>query len=103
LTVSFERKRMMLEESDVTCGLVGCYAETYAYADGPLDVRWKGHSLPYRVFDKDQRVTHAAITENKHIYAAASVNEVEGHRSSTSSKMTVQGSRFQRNLLGATP
>ncbi|KQY68945.1 hypothetical protein ASD52_32820 [Ensifer sp. Root142] len=32
-----------------------------------LDVRWKGHSLPYRVFDKDQRVTHAAITENKRL------------------------------------
>ncbi|TCA27995.1 ISNCY family transposase, partial [Rhizobium leguminosarum bv. viciae] len=32
-----------------------------------LDVRWKGHSLPYKVFDKDQRVTHAAITENKRL------------------------------------
>ncbi|EJT06460.1 putative transposase, partial [Rhizobium sp. CCGE 510] len=43
------------------------YVETYAYADGRLDVRWKGHSLPYKVFDKDQRVTHAAITENKRL------------------------------------
>ncbi len=32
-----------------------------------MDVRWKGHSLPYRVFDKDQRVTHEAITENKRL------------------------------------
>ncbi|TBC01027.1 ISNCY family transposase, partial [Rhizobium ruizarguesonis] len=46
---------------------VGRYVETYAYADGRLDVRWKGHSLPYKVFDKDQRVTHAAITENKRL------------------------------------
>ncbi|MDH4984014.1 ISNCY family transposase [Aminobacter anthyllidis] len=67
LTFSFERQRIMLEESDVTRGLVGRYVETYAYADGRLDVRWKGHSLPYRVFDKDQRVTHAAITENKRL------------------------------------
>ena len=67
LTFSFERKRIMLEETDVTRGLVGRYVETYAYADGRLDVRWKGHSLPYRVFDKDQRVTHAAITENKRL------------------------------------
>lgn len=57
----------MLEETEVTRGLVGRYVETYAYADGRLDVRWKGHSLPYRVFDKDQRVTHAAITENKRL------------------------------------
>ncbi|MBY3527011.1 ISNCY family transposase, partial [Rhizobium laguerreae] len=67
LTFSFERQRIMLEESDVTRGLVGRYVETYAYADGRLDVRWKGHSLSYRVFDKDQRVTHAAITENKRL------------------------------------
>ena len=67
LTFSFERQRIMLEETEVTRGLVGRYVETYALADGRLDVRWKGHSLPYRVFDKDQRVTHAAITENKRL------------------------------------
>lgn len=67
LTFSFERQRIMLEETEVTRGLVGRYVETYAYADGRLDVRWKGHSLPYRVFDMDQRVTHAAITENKRL------------------------------------
>jgi hypothetical protein len=67
LTFSFERKRIMLAETEVTRGLVGRYVETYAYADGRLDVRWKGYSLPYTVFDKDQRVTHAAITENKRL------------------------------------
>lgn len=67
LTFSFERRRIMLEETEVTRGLVGRYVETYAYADGRLDVRWKGHSLRYTVFDKDQRVTHAAITENKRL------------------------------------
>ncbi|MBB3320297.1 MULTISPECIES: ISNCY family transposase [unclassified Rhizobium] len=67
LTFSFERKRIMLEETEVTRGLVGRYVETYAYADGRLDVRWKGYCLPYSVFDKDQRVTHAAITENKRL------------------------------------
>jgi hypothetical protein len=36
-------------------------------------VRWKGYSLPYTVFDKDQRVTHAAITENKRYRAAINV------------------------------
>ena len=67
LTFSYERQRIMLEETEVTRGLVGRYVETYALADGRLDVRWKGHSLPYQVFDKDQRVTHAAITENKRL------------------------------------
>jgi hypothetical protein len=67
LTFSFERQRIMLQETEVTRGLIGRYVETYAYADGRLDVRWKGYSLPYAVFDKDQRVTHAAITENKRL------------------------------------
>ena len=67
LSFSFERQKVMLIETEVSRGLAGKYVETYAYADGRLDVRWKGHSLPYTVFDKDQRVTHAAVTENKRL------------------------------------
>ena len=67
LSLSNERKRIILEEDDITRGLVGKYVDTYAFPDGRFDVRWKGLSLPYRTFDKDQRVTHAAITENKHL------------------------------------
>lgn len=57
----------MLEQTEIARGLVGRYAETYAYADGRLEVRWEGYSLPYTVFDKGQRVTHAAITKNKRL------------------------------------
>ncbi|MBP1806929.1 ISNCY family transposase [Rubellimicrobium aerolatum] len=70
LTLTYERKRILLEETEVTRGLVGRYVDTYAFPDGRLDVRWKGLPLPYRVFDPDQqRVTHAAITENKRLSA----------------------------------
>lgn len=51
----------------MTRGRVGKYAETYAYTDGRLDVHWKGYSLPDTMFDKDQPVTHAAVTENKRL------------------------------------
>ena len=34
---------------------------------GRLEVRWKGRSLPYSAFDKLQRVSHAAIVENKRL------------------------------------
>ena len=47
--------------------LAGCYVDTYSFPDGRFEVRWKGMSLPYRAFDKDQRVTHAAIVENKRL------------------------------------
>jgi hypothetical protein len=36
-------------------------------------VRWKGHSLPYRVFSKDQRVSHTAVVENKRLGHALTV------------------------------
>jgi len=65
LAVSYERKRIILAENDMTRGLPGEYVDTFAFPDGKFEVRWKGVSLPYFVFDKDQRLTHAAITENK--------------------------------------
>ena len=65
MTIMYERKKYMFEVSDLTRDLPGKYVETYAFPDGRFQVRWKGIALPYRVFDKEQRVTHAAITENK--------------------------------------
>ena len=41
--------------------------DTYEFPDGRLEIRARGVSLPYRMFDKEQRVTHAAITENKRL------------------------------------
>lgn len=73
LTFSYERKRIMLEENNITRGLVGKYIDTYAFADGRLEMRWKGLPLPYKMFDMDQRVTHAAITENKRLSDVLSV------------------------------
>jgi hypothetical protein len=70
LVVCYERRRLILEDNDLSRAAVGHYVETFAFADGRIDLRWKGISLPYRIFDKDQqRVTHAAITENKRLSA----------------------------------
>jgi len=83
LTFSYERKRIMLEQTEVSRGLAGKYVDTYQYPDGRLEVKWKGLTLPYTVFSKDQqRITHAAITENKNLgsvlaYAKA-IQDTEG-------------------------
>jgi transposase len=69
LAFSYDRRRIILEENEITRGLPGKYVDSYEFADGRLEFRWKGISLPYSAFDKDQRVTHAAITENKHLSA----------------------------------
>lgn len=67
LTLSYDRLRVMLERNEATIGLAGKYIDTYAFADGGLEVRWQGLSLPYRAFDKNQRVSHAAIALNKRL------------------------------------
>jgi len=78
LTFSYDRKRIMLEENELSRALVGKYVDTYVFVDGRFEVRWKGQSLPYRVFDMDQRVTHAAVTENKRLSAVlAHVKEMQ--------------------------
>ena len=49
----------------------------YDYTDRQLEVRWKGISLPYRAFAKDQRVTQTAIVENKRLGHALSLVKVQ--------------------------
>lgn len=67
LTISYDRKQIILDRNEVTEELAGKYVELYDFFDRPLEVRWKGVALPYRVFRKDQRVSHTAIVENKRL------------------------------------
>ena len=73
LTLSYDRRQIILEQTELTKGLAGQYVELYDFADGSLEVRWKGNLLPYRVFRKDQRVTHTAIVENKRLGHALAI------------------------------
>lgn len=67
LALSYDRKQIILERSPVSEELGGQYVELYNFPDRPLEVRWKVVSLPYRVFEKDRRVIHAAVVENKRL------------------------------------
>ena len=73
LTMSYDRKQIILDRNEVTEELAGKYVELYDFPDRPLELRWKGVSLPYRVFSKDQRVSHTAIVENKRLSHALSL------------------------------
>ena len=72
LTLAYDRKQLILDRSVVSEELGGQYVDLYDFADGRLEVRWKGQVLPYRIFDKDQRVSHAAV-ENKRLGHALSI------------------------------
>jgi hypothetical protein len=74
LSLAYDRRQIILERSEVADKLAGQYVEVYDFSDRPLEVRWKGQLLPYRVFSKDQRVSHTAIIENKRLsHALATV------------------------------
>ena len=65
LSLAYDRRQIILERGEVADKLAGQYVEVYDFSDRPLEVRWKGHLLPYRVFSKDQRVSHTAIVEKQ--------------------------------------
>lgn len=77
LSLSYERRLLIVERNAVTERAAEQYVDIYDFADGRLEVRWKGVSLPYTVFDKDQRVSHAAIVENKRLGAALAFIKVQ--------------------------
>lgn len=71
LPLQYDRKRIRLEINELTHGLVGKYVDVYEMLDGRIQVRTKGVDLPCPIFDPhQQRVTHAAIIENKRLGAA---------------------------------
>jgi hypothetical protein len=67
LTISYDRKQLILERSELSESLGGKYVDLYEFPDGKLEVRCDGRSLPYRTFSKDQRVSHTAVVENKRL------------------------------------
>lgn len=73
LTMSYDRKQIILERNEISEGLGGKYVDLYEFPDGRLEVRSKGHSLPYRLFSKDQRVSHTAVVENKRLSHALTI------------------------------
>ncbi|WGD48618.1 ISNCY family transposase [Bradyrhizobium sp. CB1650] len=67
LVVNYNRMKLMLRPDATTACLAGKLIEVYDFPDGRLELRWKGLALPYSAFDKLQRVSHAAIVENKRL------------------------------------
>ena len=80
LTLASDRKQLILERSAVSEELGGQYVDLYNFPDGRLEVRSQGRVLPYRVFNKDQRVNPAAVIENKRLGHALSLIKAQQDR-----------------------
>ena len=62
LTLSYKRKRIMLERNEVSEGAVGQHVDIYDFADNWMEVRWKGVSLAYVAFDKEAWISQTRPT-----------------------------------------
>jgi hypothetical protein len=106
LSFHYDRKQIILECSDVSENLGGQYVELYDFIDRPMEVRWKRVSLPYRVFSKDQRVSHTAIVENKRLGHALALVKAQQDLRHTTRVMTNSektGYRKRTRMVNATP
>src|SRR3977135_4212989 len=67
LVINYNRMKFMLRPNKTSAAVAGKLVDIYDFPDGRLEIRWKGLPLPYSVFDQLQRVSHAAIIENKRL------------------------------------
>ena len=86
LTVQYDQIMFLLEPTEITKPLARKRITIIDYPDGRLSIRHNGIDLPYRIFDKLQRVTQAAIVESKRLsevlaYIAARQAETPAKRS----------------------
>ena len=104
LTFDYDRKQIILERSEISENLGGQYVELYDFANRPLEVKWKGLLLPYRVFSKDQRVSHTAVVENKRLGHALAVVKAQQDLRSPPKVMTNSektGYQKRRSIVNA--
>jgi hypothetical protein len=86
LTLPCYQTLFLLEPNEVTRPLARQRVMVCDYPDGRLAIKHKGRELPFRVFDKRQRVNQAAIVENKRLgpvlaYIAERQKELDTSRS----------------------
>ena len=98
LTVQYDKVLFMLEPNEVTRPLARQRVTIVDYPDGRIAIRHKGRDLPYRTFDKLQKVNRAAIVENKRLgevlaYVAARQAERTEGRSKSAPRRQGQAER----------
>ena len=85
-----------LSRTTITRPLARQRVTVFDYPDGRLAIKHKGLELPYRTFDKRQRVNQAAVVENKRLgpvlaYIAERQKELDMGRSKKAPSRRGQG------------
>ena len=69
LTLHFRRGVYLIEPGPETLELRGQRCRVHEYADGHIELRHGGKSLPFRAFEEHRRVTQGDIVSNKRLGA----------------------------------
>lgn len=67
LTVQYDKRLLMLQDTAQNRKLASRYIEVYHYPDGSIELRANGKSLPYSVYDRLPEVQEGAIVDNKRL------------------------------------
>lgn len=67
LTLQYDKVLFLVEPNEATRPLARQRVMVFDYPDGRIAIRHKGRDLPYRTFDKLQKVSQGAIIENKRL------------------------------------
>jgi hypothetical protein len=96
LTLQYDQVLFILEPNEITRPLARQRVKVYDYPDGRFAIKHNGLELPYRIFDRRQRVDQAAIVENKRLgpilaYIAERQKELDMSRSNSAPRRRGQG------------
>lgn len=70
LTVHFNKLQFVLENTEISRCIRGKRVTVAVHLDGEIEVIYNETSIPYRVFDKMQRIVETPIVNRKHLGAA---------------------------------
>ncbi len=73
LTLHYDRKMYLLEDSPQTRRLIQKYIDVVQYPDGRIELHAAGHSLPYSLYEKLGQIDQGAIVSNKRLGQVLSV------------------------------
>lgn len=65
LTVHYDRMAYILQQTPAALEAAGKMVDVIEYPHGEIVLRHNGVDLPYRLFNKERRVSQAAVVENK--------------------------------------
>ncbi len=67
LTLRYERKMYLLEDTPDNRRHIGKYIEVFQFPDGRIEIRAAGVSLPYSTYNKVGTIDHGDIVDNKRL------------------------------------